>query len=246
MYRHCGRRLLLSRNTQGILSSGQIRFKATAPPRPPRADLQSIPQAIRELLPEPRKRDPNAPTKKRRGPFVLYRAEYALTLLRRMSLNPAAVSPLFIWIEVEKYFDPKPLLEKKRKRMLRERLGRLQEQSRVKPQFTDRGSVMAYVRVLLDTMLPDEYLRNTRSAEIYALLEEDMPNDLFLWLGEVCPLIYELSLQSEGEDVEVKAAERIQDTADDMLRRCYLAVHDRLPPLPAPFYESAQPTSASS
>jgi hypothetical protein len=70
MHRHCARNLVRVRHgfaANQVLLSGHIRFKATATPKPPRADLQSIPQAIRELLPEPRKRDPNAPAKRRRS-----------------------------------------------------------------------------------------------------------------------------------------------------------------------------------
>ncbi|KAJ7134815.1 hypothetical protein C8R44DRAFT_771532 [Mycena epipterygia] len=223
MYRHCGRRLLLSRNgfpeKQGILSGAQLRFKATTPPRSPRADLQSIPQALRELFPEPRKRDPNAPPKRGRGPLFYI----------------ACISPLFIWIEIERYFDPQPLLEKKRKRLLCERLDRLREESRGTPgQFADPKSVVAYMRLLLRTMLPAEELRNMHSDDICALLEQEMPDDLLVWLRDVCSGIHalsiDLSLRSENQNLEVKAAEKIQDIADQILRRSYLVVHHRFPP----------------
>ncbi|KAJ7758162.1 hypothetical protein DFH07DRAFT_958507 [Mycena maculata] len=220
MYRQYSRNLQLLKSGlagQGTLSAGQIRFKATtppAPPRPPRADLQSIPGALRELLPPPRQRDPNAPPRRGRRPLFYI----------------ALISPLFIWIALERYFDPKPRLEKKRKRLLRERIERLREHSRGKPQFTDTRSVLAYVRLILDTMLPEEYRRNMKWDDVYALLAEECPNDLLRWLQELCPIIYELSLQSENEEGEMKVAERIQESADDILRKCFLAVHRRFPP----------------
>ncbi|KAJ7095712.1 hypothetical protein B0H15DRAFT_67676 [Mycena belliarum] len=217
MYRYCARNLVRNglAGKQGILHGGQIRFQATAPPKPPRADLQSIPQALRELLPEPRKRDPSAPPK--RGRSLLFYV--------------ALISPLFIWIEVEKYFDPKPLLEKKRIRILRGRLERLQEGSRsTSVQLADQKSLVAYMRLLLTTMLPEEYLRNLRCEEVLALLEEEIPETLLPWLREVCTVIYQLSLKAEDE---VKTAENIQDAAEGILRKAFLDLHTRLPPRPA-------------
>ncbi|KAJ7677450.1 hypothetical protein B0H17DRAFT_1079202 [Mycena rosella] len=219
MYRHCTTRNFgFVRNgfveKQGIISSGHIRFKATAPPRPPRADLQSIPQAIRELLPEPRKRDPNAPPK--RGRSLLF--YIALT------------SPLFIWIALEHHFDPKPLLEKKRARILRERLHQLQEGGRLAVPSSDPKSLVAYVRLLLTTMLPEQQLRNLRSEEVLVLLEEEFPEPLLAWLQQVCPVIHQLSLHSEGEKVETSSAESIQDSADEILRMAFRSVRHRLPP----------------
>ncbi|KAJ7442595.1 hypothetical protein FB451DRAFT_1296953, partial [Mycena latifolia] len=218
MYRQCARSLVLVRHgfaeKQSSLASGQIRFKATAPPRPPRADLQSIPQAIRELLPEPRKRDPNAPPKQRRSPWFYL----------------AWISPLFIWIYVERHFDAKPLLEKKRVRILRERLLKLQEGSRSKPvQFEDQKSLVAYLRLVVTTMLPEEYQRNVRSEEVLVLLEEEVPEELMAWLSKICLVIYQLSLRSEDE---LKAAETIQDSAEEILRKVFLVIHPRLPPQP--------------
>ncbi|KAJ7784352.1 hypothetical protein B0H16DRAFT_1492216 [Mycena metata] len=214
MLRYSARRLLLKNGwAQGIASSTQLRFKATAPPRPPKADLQSIPQALRELLPEPRKRDPNAPPKRRRSIFFYI----------------ACISPLFIWLEAEKYFDPQPLVEKRRQRALRERLGRLRDENRAKPQqFTDQKSVVAYTRLLLNTMLPADELRNLHFEEIFDLLAEECPEQLLSWFREICVLTYELSLRTETEKVELKTAEHIQDTAEIVLRRSWLAAHRRL------------------
>lgn len=98
-------------------------------------------------------------------------------------------------------------------------------------------------------MLPSEHLRSVPAEHIHALLDTECPDDLLLWLREVSSIIYDLSLQSETEnaadaEAEAKVAERIQDTAEDMLRRCYLAVHHRLPPPPASSSESAAPASS--
>ncbi|KAJ7021606.1 hypothetical protein C8F04DRAFT_262251 [Mycena alexandri] len=216
MYRHSARRLLLKNGLvqkQGLVSSTQLRFKATAPPRPPKADIQSIPQALRELLPEPRKRDPNAPPKRGRSIFFYI----------------ACISPLFIWLEAEKYFDPQPLIEKRRQRALRERLGRLRDENRAKPnQFADQKSVVAYTRLLLNTMLPEDILRNLHFEEIFDLLAEECPEQLLSWFREICILTYDLSLRTETEKVELKTAEHIQDTAEIVLRRSWLAAHRRL------------------
>ncbi|KAJ6585200.1 hypothetical protein B0H19DRAFT_1250079 [Mycena capillaripes] len=223
MFRHCARRSLLLRNgfveKQGVLSSGQNRFKATTPPppRPQRADLQSILPTIRELLPEPQKRDPNSPPKKRRrNPFFYI----------------ALISPFFIWRELEQYFDAQPLLEKKRKRILRERLTRLRDANRADPiqlQHADLKSVVAYLRRLFSTMLPDDTLRTLHFKEVCDLLEEGCPEKFLASLREICLVTYDLSLKTEDEATEVKAAEHIQDTADEILRRGWLAVHRRLP-----------------
>ncbi|KAJ6471196.1 hypothetical protein DFH09DRAFT_1220442 [Mycena vulgaris] len=219
MYRQCTRSLVLIRNgfpqRQGILCGSQIRFNATAPPKPPRADLGSIPQALRELLPQPRKRDPNAPQKKRRGPWIYI----------------GLVSSFFIWIKLESYFDARPLLEKKRKRILRERLQRLREEGRSKPlQIEDPESVVAYLHLLLRAMLPEDVLKNLRSEELLALLQEEIPEKLLVLLRNVTPVVYQLSMQPEDEDGEVKVAENIQDSAEEILRRTWLVLHHRLPP----------------
>ncbi|KAJ7132973.1 hypothetical protein C8R46DRAFT_1235516 [Mycena filopes] len=218
MYRHSARRLLLKNGLaeKRIVSSTQLRFKATAPPRPPKADLGSIPQALRELLPEPRKRDssdPNAPAKRRRSIFFYI----------------ACISPLFIWLQAEKYFDPQPLVEKRRQHAIRERLGRLRDENRAKPNdFADQKSVVAYMRFLLHTMLPGDTLRNLHFEEIFDLLAEECPEPLLAWLREICVLTHELSLRTETENVELKTAEHIQDTAEIVLRRTWLATHQRL------------------
>ncbi|KAJ7195471.1 hypothetical protein GGX14DRAFT_474860 [Mycena pura] len=210
----------------------QIRLNATAPPRPPRADLASIPQTIRELLPQPRKHDPDAsPPRRRRGPlFYLMISALGRIGLCRMSLNLPAVSPLFIWIEAEKYFDPKPLLEKKRKRIVRERLQNLQG-ARVGG-FSDAKSVVAYLRYLFGAMLPPDILRHMRSEEVCALLEQECPENLFKWLQEVCAVTYQLSQVSQDVEKEVTTAEQIEESADGILRKCYQSVYQRLPPLP--------------
>ncbi|KAF8171962.1 hypothetical protein K438DRAFT_1981775 [Mycena galopus ATCC 62051] len=217
MYRH-GRRLLLLRNglaeTQRVPLTVQTRFKATTPPKPQKADLQSIIPALRELLPVLPKRDdsntPNAPRRKRRG------------LLFYLAL----ISPLFIWIEVEKYFDPQPLLEKKRRRVLRERLGRLREGNRtIPPSFPDAKSVVAYLRLLLSTMVHEQTLRNLESEEICDILEKHCPENLLSWLQEFCVASYTLSQQPGDEGAEVKAAEHLQDTCEEVLRKSWLAVH---------------------
>ncbi|KAF7365011.1 hypothetical protein MVEN_00372200 [Mycena venus] len=223
MYRHAARRLLLRNGVERVPSSAQIRFKATTPPRPEKADLTSIIPTLRELLPElPKstKNDPSDPNRARRQ-------------RRGLLFYIALISPLFIWINVEKYFDPQPLLEKKRKRILRERLGRLRDGNRAAPaRFSDLKSVVTYLRLLLSTMLPEETLRNLHFKEVCDLLEEDCPENLLAWLREICAVTYDLSQKSEDEAGEVKAAEHIQDAAEEILRKGWLAVHRRLPLLP--------------
>ncbi|KAJ7245009.1 hypothetical protein B0H12DRAFT_794208 [Mycena haematopus] len=228
MYRH-GRRLLLLGNglaeMQRVPSSGQTRLKATTPPRPQKADLQSILPTLRELFSVLPKRDddsnpiPNAPIKKRRGPLFYL----------------ALISPLFIWIEVEKYFDPGPLLEKKRRRILRERLERLRDGNRsTKPtRGSDVKAVVAYLRLLLNTMLPEDTLRNLSSTQVCDLLEEDCQDNVLEWLREICVISYDLSQQPGDEAEEVKTAEHIQDVAEEVLRKSWLAVHHRIrdPPI---------------
>ncbi|KAJ7147150.1 hypothetical protein C8R43DRAFT_1129924 [Mycena crocata] len=172
--------------------------------------------AMRELLPEPRKRDPNAPPPRKKGRFIFL----------------GGILLWILWTEVENYLDSKPLLEKKRKRILLGRFERLREGIRVKPiQLLDNKSVLAYLRLLLDTMVPEEYLQHARFEEVYALLEEEIPAELLLWLREVCSVTYDLSqVRSENDDVEKKNAESIQDAGEEMLRRCYATVFPRLPP----------------
>ncbi|KAJ6508500.1 hypothetical protein C8R45DRAFT_922229 [Mycena sanguinolenta] len=220
MYRH-GRRLLQNglAEVQRVPSSGQTRFKATTPPTPQKADLQSIIPALRELLPVLPKRDdsnpsPNATKRKRRGPLFYL----------------ALISPLFIWIEVEKYFDPQPLLEKKRKRILRERLERLRDGNRsAKPtRASDVKATLAYLRLLLSTMLPDETLRNLSFEQACDLVEEDCQENVLQWLREICVISYDLSQQPGDETAEVKAAEQIQDVAEEVLRKIWLSVHHRI------------------
>ncbi|KAK7048547.1 hypothetical protein R3P38DRAFT_1869514 [Favolaschia claudopus] len=215
MYRS-GRRLLLLAETRTVVAHGQVRFKADTPPKPQKADFQSILPTLRELLPELPERDssnPNAPRRRRRGPLFYL----------------ALISPLFIWIQIEKYFDPLPLLEKKRKQILRERLGKLRDASRTAPaQLSDVKSVVAYLRLLFDAMLPEETLRNLQSKDVCDLLEKDCPPNLLPWLQEICGVTRALSLKADGEASEVKAAEHIQNAAEDILRKSWLAVHRRL------------------
>ncbi|KAJ7069587.1 hypothetical protein C8F01DRAFT_1245786 [Mycena amicta] len=206
MQRVCTRRLLLHHHAV------QIRFKATAPPRPPRADLASIPQVFRELLPKRQESTPDAPPKKRRGLFF-----YLLL-----------VSPLFIWIQVEKHFDPKPLLEKKRRRAILERLRSLRT-TKVNG-FTDSRAVVPYLRSLFGVMLPSDLQRHMRAHEVCGLLEQQCPSELLVWLQDICDITYKLSQATQDEDREVEAGEKIQDSADLILRKCYQAVHQRLPP----------------
>ncbi|KAF7295486.1 hypothetical protein MIND_01088500 [Mycena indigotica] len=190
--------------------AGQIRFKATIPPRQPRADLASIPHALRELLPQRQQPDPNAPPAKRRG-LIFY------LLL---------VSPLFIWMQVEKYFDPKPLLEKKRQQAIHDRL--LSLRATKVTSFTNSAAVVAYLRSLFAVMLPPDLHRHMRADEVCGLLEEQCPPDLLVWLQEVCAITYRLSQISQEEDKEIETAEKIEDSADAILRRCYQTVHHRL------------------
>ncbi|KAJ7367122.1 hypothetical protein DFH08DRAFT_929778 [Mycena albidolilacea] len=220
MYRH--RLLPLLRNGLAEKQRVGLRFKADTAPKPQKADLQSIIPALRELLPVLPKREsddanPNshAPRRKRRGPLFYI----------------ALISPLFIWIEVENYFDPKPLLEKKRKQMLRERLGRLRDGNPKRVPDADVKSVLAYLRLLLPAMLPEDMLRNLHSEQVCDLLEEDCPEDFLTWLHQVSVATYDVSVAPANEAGEVKAAEKIQEAAEDILRRSWLAVHRRLPSL---------------
>ncbi|KAJ7643963.1 hypothetical protein FB45DRAFT_284615 [Roridomyces roridus] len=207
MFRQCSRQILRQ----------QVRFKATTPPRPPRADIWSIPGTIRELLPPPAPKDdptnPNSAPRKRKGLFFYF----------------AIASPLFMWLYLEQHLDARPLVEKKRRRVVCERLGRLRERTAGSSAPTD-ASVLAFVRLLFDTMLPEELLRSTRSAEVLHILERDgVPDELLAWLREVCSTVYRLSaLEASDEDTEVKMGESIQDTADSILRKCYIATSQRL------------------
>ncbi|KAJ6621832.1 hypothetical protein B0H10DRAFT_947863 [Mycena sp. CBHHK59/15] len=221
--REPARNLPLLRNgfpaMQGVVSPIRMRlYSPTAtPPRSPRADLQSIPQAIREILPRSKKRDPSEKKadepKRRRGPL------FYLTI----------ISPLFIWIEVEKYFDPKPLMEKKRRRILRERFETLREKSSQPIQFEDPKAVAAYLRLLIYAMIPDQYLRTLHASDVLSLLDQEFPQDLFVTLQKVCQEIHDISLLSMDEATMTTTAERIQDLADGMLRMAFLAVYPRLP-----------------
>jgi hypothetical protein len=92
-------------------------------------------------------------------------------------------------------------------------------------------------------MLPDQTLRTLHFEKVCDLLEEGCPENFLSWLRGVCVETCDLSLQSESEAAEVKAAERIQDVAEEILRKGWLAVHRRLP---LPIDTSPEPASSES
>nr|GAT52222.1 predicted protein [Mycena chlorophos] len=205
---------MLALRTHHLRAVRHVRFKATAPPRPPRADLASIPQAIRELLPQRQERptDPNAAPPKRRG------------LLFYLLL----ASPLFIWIQIERYFDPKPLLEKKRLQAMQGRLATLRETKVASPSFAESNAVISYLRVVFSVMLPPDIQRHMRTDEVLTLLDEQCPPELLEALQEFCMATYGVAQGVVGNpEQEINASEKIQDATDAILRSCYQTVHRR-------------------
>ncbi|KAJ7288125.1 hypothetical protein C8J57DRAFT_1706633 [Mycena rebaudengoi] len=218
------RNTVASRHRTWLLYTAQIRHNSIAastskppePPKPPRADLQSIPQAIREILPRrpERKVDPNAKPKKKRSPLFYL----------------ALISTFIIWTQVEKHMDPKPLMEKKRNRLLRERLHALQSTSATAPVIEDQTALINYLRLLLTTMLPDDVLRNLYAENVLSLLAQDFPADAERVMRDICRDLHKLLLSVEwaDEDAQSVTAQKIQDLAEQLLRKAYLVVYPRL------------------